>query len=457
MSLDDLLEKLSSGNYEQAILGKLISQRGFIEEYEPFLKEEYFYYDTHKDILKTILNLYKQEKPTDIFTVIEALKEQNILDEIGGAAYILGMQDHLPSKELFDNYFKALEELAYKRRVLEGAEKLIEDIADNKLIDNALEEFKTVTELPTASDGYEDCNMDVVMQEFYEEVDNPEIEKKYKTGIEIIDKCTNGLAKGELISIGAASGVGKSALSLKIAMNIYENSLKDDEEIKILIISREMASKEFAKRIVSSKTGINKLKFENKQFSPDDWERMINTITLYSSKNMRIDTKSKTIYDIKRHVKKFKPDILIVDYVQLITPTDSKESRERQVANISRELKNFTIDYDMTVIQLSQLADKGHNYRPHGETYMRESRAVFHDANIVIYIHRPCEEKELNEIYKSTGFRERQSFEEFKETVDNMNQREMMLTEIIIDKNRGGGTGKRAYWFEGSSLTYYAI
>lgn len=457
MSLDDLLEKLSSGNYEQAILGKLISQRGFIEEYEPFLKEEYFYYDTHKDILKTILNLYKQEKPTDIFTVIETLKEQDILEEIGGAAYILGMQDHLPSKELFDSYLKALEEFAYKRNILEGAEKLIEDIADNKLIDNALEEFKATTELPTASDGYEDCDLDVIMQELYEELDNPNVETRYKTGIEIIDKHTNGLGKGELISIGAASGVGKSALSLKIAMNIYENSIKGDEKIKILIISREMASKEFAKRIISSKTGIDKLKFDNKSFSASDWERMINAITLYSSKDIRIDTKSKTIYDIKRHVKKFKPDILIVDYIQLVTPTDSREARERQVANISRELKNMTLDYDMTVIQLSQLADKGHNYRPHGETYMRESRAIYQDSNVVIYIHRPSEEKEIEEIYKSTGFSERQSFNDFKDTVDTMNQRDMILTEIIVDKNRAGSTGRRAYWFEGAGITYFAI
>ena len=88
---------------------------------------------------------------------------------------------------------------------------------------------------------------------------------------------------------------------------------------------------------------------------------------------------------------------------------------------------------------------------------MRESRAIYQDSNCVLYIHRPSEEKELEEIYRSTGFSERQSFNEFKETVESMNQKGMILTEIICDKNRAGTTGRRAYWFEGSSLTYYAI
>ena len=76
---------------------------------------------------------------------------------------------------------------------------------------------------------------------------------------------------------------------------------------------------------------------------------------------------------------------------------------------------------------------------------------------MVIYIHRPSEEKEIEEIYKSTGFSERQSFNDFKDTVDTMNQRDMILTEIIVDKNRAGSTGRRAYWFEGAGITYFAI
>ena len=210
-------------------------------------------------------------------------------------------------------------------------------------------------------------------------------------------------------------------------------------------------------RIVSSKTGIDKIKFDNKSFSTDDWQKMINSISLYSSKDIRIDTKSKTILDIKRHVKHFKPDILIVDYIQLITPTDSKESRERQVANISRELKNFTLDYNMLVIQLSQLADKGNNYRPHGETYMRESRAIYQDSNLVVYIHRPTESKELEQIYKNSKYKESRSFDEFMEVINTMEENGYILTEIILDKNRAGNTGKRVYWFEGKSLTYFAI
>lgn len=451
------MNKLINISYEKAILGALINFRTTIEDNAAILNENLFYQENHKYIFRTVMNLYKQNKPTDILTLIEELKNLDLLEEVGGIAYITSLGTYLPGESFFDPFIKELQELAFKRHIVTSSYKLIEDIQSGKETNSSLEDFKTVTSESTALEEYSDCSLVNIMQDLYEELDNPTIEKKYKTNIAVIDKNTNGLGKGELISIGAASGVGKSALSLKIAMNIYEEAIKKDEKVKILIISREMASKEFAKRIVSSKTGIDKMKFDNKDFSSSDWEKMLNSISLYSSKDIRIDTRSKTILDIKRHVKQFNPDILIVDYVQLITPTDNKESRERQVANISRELKNLTLDYNMVVIQLSQLADKGHNYRPHGETYMRESRAIYQDSNLVIYIHRPTESKELEQIYKHSNFKESMSLDDFLEMKANMEDKGYILTEIIVDKNRAGTTGKRAYWFEGRSLTYFAI
>lgn len=451
------MNNLVNESYERAILGGILNNKELIADYESILCESLFTTENHKLIFNTVKRLYKENRPTDVLSVIEELKHKNLLEKAGNISYITNLSIYLPGESLFDPFLKELQELELRRNMITASYKLAEDIRSGSDINSSLEQFNSLKIENISSDEYSECNLDYIMQELYEELDNPTAEIKYKTGIAVIDKNSNGLGKGELVTIGAASGVGKSALSLKIAMNIYEESIKKDEKIKILIISREMASKEFAKRIVSSKTGIDKIKFDNKSFSTDDWQKMINSISLYSSKNIRIDTKSKTILDIKRHVKHFKPDILIVDYIQLITPTDSKESRERQVANISRELKNFTLDYNMLVIQLSQLADKGNNYRPHGETYMRESRAIYQDSNLVVYIHRPTESKELEQIYKNSKYKESRSFDEFMEVINTMEENGYILTEIILDKNRAGNTGKRVYWFEGKSLTYFAI
>ncbi len=177
-------------------------------------------------------------------------------------------------------------------------------------------------------------------------------EEKIKTGISIIDKCTNGLGKHELITIGAGSGVGKSAIALKIAINAYFANKK------VLIFSREMSKKQIAKRILLSQTGISKKQFENREFTNYDWERTYETIKRFSERNMILDDKSSTIQMFKSKMRREKPDLVIVDYTQLVTPSNTKESRERQVAEISRELQQMARDFDTTIIQLSQLAER---------------------------------------------------------------------------------------------------
>ena len=143
------------------------------------------------------------------------------------------------------------------------------------------------------------------------------------------------------------------------------------------------------------------------------------------------------------------PDILIVDYLQLMTPLDGKVSRERQIADISRELKNMTLDYDMVVMQLSQLAEKGiGNYRPNGESHIRESRAPYHDSNIVIYIHEPSEDVELGQFLKSSSIEERrrQSVEDFKLAKEKYREElGQRFQEIIVDKNRNGDITRASY------------
>ncbi len=141
-----------------------------------------------------------------------------------------------------------------------------------------------------------------------------------------------------------------------------------------------MTKEQVAERIILSHNGISKKKYEDRSFNSEDWQRIVKTMEAFSTDDIKIDDKISTIQGIKKELRSFKPDVLIVDYVQLLTPNSSKDSRERQVAELSRELKKITIDYGIIVLQLTQLAEKGTgNYRPHGESYTRESRAIYHD------------------------------------------------------------------------------
>ena len=219
-----------------------------------------------------------------------------------------------------------------------------------------------------------------------------------------------------------------------------------------------MTKEQIAERIILSETKIPKNKYENRDFNGDDWVKLVNVLENFTTENIIIDDKSGTIFDIQRQVKRYKPDILIVDYVQLLTPINDKESRERQVADLSRQLKNMTIDLDMIVIQLTQIAEKGSgNYRPQGESYTRESRAIYHDSNIVIYLHEVTEETEIETARKRTVFEERGSLEDMKETLEKYKETGTKFIEVIVDKNRNGTVGSNYMWFKGDELEYYPV
>ena len=444
------MSKLANSDYEEVIIGSIMKNRKYLEEHEGEINEELFFYEEHKLIIGAILSLYKKDKGTDYLSVSDELDRQGVLDYIGGDNYLTRVRKAHQNKEYFSQYLEELKELAYKRIVVEASESLVESLESGDDINTCLDKFERATERLNASE--EDNTLASSLGEIFEELSTGKKINKVKTGISIIDKCTNGIAPSELITIGAKSGVGKSALSIRIAINMF-NAGK-----KILIVSREMSKKQVTERILLSHSGVTKEAYENRDFTDNDWVRIVETMEAFTTNRIIIDDKISTIAEIKQAVRKHKPDVLIVDYVQLLTPSNPRDSRERQVADISRELKKMTSDFDMIVIQLTQLAEKGlGNYRPSGESYTRESRAIYHDSNIVVYVHHVTEEKEIEIAHRSTVLKERQSLEQTKHILKNWEGIGTRLVEIIVDKNRSGSIGSKYYWFSGTDMGYYPI
>ena len=444
------MSKLTNGDYEMGVLGGLIKYKGMLQDNEGDLSEELFYYDNHKDIFRAIMYLYKQDKPLTKAGVSERLNQLDLLDEVGGKQYIDSLEDEIPNKYFLVPYIGELKELAYKRMVVESAQQLIEGTESGEDINTLLDKFERATEVPEASQ--DNNSLGDIMANIFDELESGTVIDKVKTGIPIIDKCTNGIAPSELVTIGAKSGVGKSALAVRIAINMFKAGKK------VLIVSREMSKKQVAERILLSHSGVTKEQYENRDFNDEQWVRIVETMEAFSGDGIIIDDKISTIQEIKQAVRRTKPDVLIVDYVQLLTPSNPRDSRERQVAEISRELKKMTSDFDMVVIQLTQLAEKGiGNYRPSGESYTRESRAIYHDSNSVIYVHHVTEEKEIEIAHHSTPLKERQSVEDTKKMLKRFEENGTRLIEIIVDKNRSGSVGSGYYWFSGAEMAYYSI
>lgn len=450
MEIKENIYSMGNLEAEQSILGSILLDKSCIEHIESLVSND-FSKEYNRIIFESMINLNKKNKPIDLITLTSELKSKGLLEHVGGVSYITSLSTIVPTTSNIKHYVDIVKVLSDKRKVIKASYGLIENIRSGKDIDSSMVVFEKECVIDNTAYNEADSIVEVLSELFDDMQEKPE--EKIKTGISIIDKCTNGLGRHELITIGAGSGVGKSAIALKIAINAYE------QEKKVLIFSREMSKKQIAKRILLSRTGISKNKFENREFTDMDWKRTIDVINSFYKRNMILDDKSSTIQMFKNKMRKERPDLVIVDYTQLVTPSNTRESRERQVAEISRELQQMARDFDTTIIQLSQLAEKGSgNFRPTGESYTRESRAIYHDSHIVIYMHRVTEEKELEKAYKSIpAFHERGSFEDIKATIEARANSGIRFVEINVDKNRDGEPGSNFYWFKGSDLDYYSI
>lgn len=434
------MNNLSNVTSELVTLSALLRDDVARKQYS-YLTYEHFYYMENQSVFEAIIALLKADKPISKATVLAQIEKDGNIADID-MEYLQKIESYRVPSAHVEACVRDLEGYRYTRIVLEGSRMLSKAIESGEPIDLSLNEFNKL--LGQTIHAEEKDGLNDIFSNLFDEYSSDKKVDKFLTGIPVIDKVTNGFARGELVTIGAKSGVGKSTLSLRIALNMFKR-----EDIKILIISREMSKEQIGERIIATHTDIDKKTFEEKTFSEKDWQRIVQVMETYGSDKFIIDTRSKTIEDIKRRVIKEEPDILIVDYLQLLTPLDSKVSRERQIADMSRELKNLTLDNDMVVIQLSQLAEKGiGNYRPTGESHIRESRAPYHDSNIVIYIHQPTEDLELDQIRKNCSVEayRKISKEEFKEKMEaNREECGLRLQEIIVDKNRNGETLRKPY------------
>lgn len=449
--VNETLYNICNIEAEQSVLGAILLDKDCIE-FIGDLKPSDFSKEYNKIIFEIMTKLHKKHKPIDLVTITKELRDIGMLENVGGISYITELSTIVPSTSNINHYANIVKELSNKRNLILEAYKLIDNLREGKDIDTSLNIFEKSSGLNTSNNNIESSNtLSEIMVNILEKLEGKP-EDKIKTNLKVIDKHTNGIGKKELVAIGAGSGVGKSAIALKIAIEAYKQGKK------VYIISREMSKEQVAERIIFSNTGIKKQKYENRDFDDNDWKHIIDSMELYSTDKIIIDDTTATIQGIKRAVKMYKPDLLIVDYVQLLTPTSKNNSREREVAEFSRELKNITLDFEMSVIQLTQLSDKGRgNTRPKGESYTRESRSIYHDSNVVIYIHQVTEESELENAYKRTIFNDRCSFEDMKTTVQNYEEQGVKFVEIIVDKNRNGSVGSNFYWFKGEDLSYYPV
>lgn len=407
---------------EQVVLGVLINDKDKIYEVEDILGLDDFYYENHREIYKGILNLRARDKDIDLITLSEELRARGVLEKCNGITYLSELSSSAIYLNNLRNYSDIIIDKANRRRIIKACMRAIDESHRESLVEQVVEELDDNIHKAYSSSAMEEMEpimntlQDTMTQIEARYLDKKEIEG-ISTGYKDLDKVTSGLQPGDLIIIAARPSMGKTAFALNIAQYVSRHA-------KVGIFSLEMPKIQLIQRMLAARCLIPLSNIKSGRLKEADLQKLMEGAANLSKRKIFIDDTSTTIATIRGKARSLKHkeglDVLIIDYLQLIESTGVSNSREQEVAKISRELKRMAKSLKITVIALAQLsraAESRRDPRPMLSD-LRESGSIEQDADMVIFPYR--------EIYYDKELKEK----------NKDNEREVM--EIIIGKNRNG-------------------
>ena len=430
---------------EQATINALLTDAQSLYAIEKISTDD-FYTAANALIFKAIKDLHEQDKPIDLVAVNEELKKADTDKAFQNTAiqYINDIMLKLYPTQGIEYYIEILKDKSLRRKIIKECRETITATLESKEDPAAIKAGLSETLDQIRSDESDESDrLYDVLSEVFDELENFDEEelRKYYTGIPDLDNLTHGLHKSEVTVLAGRPGTGKTAMAVQIAMKLAGKGLK------VLFISREMSQGQIAKRILTTQQGIEGKKLRGfKITSLDDWTALSEALVTTSNLPIYINTRAKTIPSIKSKIRETKADVLIIDYLQLLEPSSKHTNREREVAELSREIKNISLDFKIPVLLLSQLNRLAATRKPNLAD-LRESGAIEQDANTVLLLYRPTPEKLQEFLNSGHDFINRDLLQQIK-------SRGNELIQAIVAKQRDGETGEFYLEFKASKLTF---
>ncbi|MBN1107998.1 MAG: replicative DNA helicase [Bacteroidales bacterium] len=382
---------------EEAVLGAIMLEKEAVITVLDILKPESFYKDAHRKIFKAISDLTSREFPVDLYTVTEELRAHNELESVGGPVYLTQLTSKVVSAANVDYHSRIVAQKYIQRELIRVSTEIqarsFDDTWDvTELLDYSENELFQIAE---GNIKREVAPINIVIKEAIREIE--EAGKREDalvgtpSGFTRLDRLTSGWQKSELIIVAARPSMGKTAFALSMA-----RSMAIDHGKSVAIFSCEMSSIQLVNRLIIAETDIPGDKLRNGRLSEEEWKQLDNRIKKLVQAPIYIDdTPAISIFELRAKCRRLmaqrKLDIVIVDYLQLMSGPDNAGSREQEVSNISRSLKSIAKELNVPIIALSQLNRsvemRGGTKRPLLSD-LRESGAIEQDADMVVFIHR---------------------------------------------------------------------
>ena len=408
---------------EQTVLASCMIDHIAVEKVINLLKYDDFYYEANKEIYDSIKQIHLQNIPVDAVTVFEELKKRGKIDYVGGFEYLVTLTENIITSKNVEAYCNIIREKSTLRKLIDASQEIIEkgykenddvqriiELAESRIFsisqNRSINSFSEIKEV-----------LMTVFNQLEERAKSGGNLTGLTTGYTDLDRMTSGLQKSDLILLAARPSMGKTALALNIAMNTVKTGSS------VALFSLEMSKEQYVQRIISMESMVDSAKLRTGNLEDDDWTRLIDTMSLISSYDVYIDdTPSVSLFEMMSKCRRLKIekglDLIIVDYLQLMSDGGKNDNRQQEISNISRGLKALSRELSCPVMALSQLSrapELRTDHRPIMSD-LRESGAIEQDADVVMMLYR-------DEYYH-------------KEESEKKG-----ITEVIITKQRNGPVG----------------
>ncbi len=423
---------------EEAVLGSILINPEALHDVAAFLQPDDFFIVKNSWVWEAILRIQERNEEIDYLTVVEELRQQARLQEIGGPAYITYLINHTPSSIYAEAYGRIVERASLRRKMLSAASEIArlaheEDADINEIIDRAEQSLFEVTERRL---NKELVPIRLAISDYFDRIEylyqQPDVPRGVPTGFTDLDRLLGGLQKSDLCIVAGRPGMGKTSWLLSVALNAAR-AIKG----RIAIFSMEMSNEQIVQRLVSSETGISTHVLRQGQLQERDWTLFVQATGSLSGLRIYLDdtpalspvqmrTKCRRLYN------EYGLDLIMVDYLQLMTSgTGRQENRVQEISFISRHLKQIARELNVPVLaaaQLSRAVEQRQDKRPQLSD-LRESGSIEQDADVVMFIYR-------DEVYNEETERKNQA-------------------DVIVAKHRNGPTGSVTLYFR-KELTQFA-
>jgi len=433
-----MIEKLppQSIEAEMAVLGSMLLDRDAIGHAIESLNPSSFYKEAHRKIYNAIVRLFDDNKAVDLVTVVEALKKDKALDEIGGPSYITNIASSVPTSANIAHYSRIVKEKGILRNLINASTQIASECYNTAHdVDSLIDKAEQII-FDIASKKVESRSIPLreVIRDSIETIDNLYQRKENITGLATgfrdLDIRTAGLQPSDLIVVAGRPSMGKSAFATCIA----EHAGVVDKK-PVAFFSLEMSKEQLVQRLLCSHARVDAHKVRTGFLSQADWPRLVTAAGKLSEAPIFIDdSPGVSVMEIRAKARRLKAQndirLIVIDYLQLMQGPARADSRQQEISEISRSLKALARELNVPIIAISQLSravEQRSDHRPQLSD-LRESGAIEQDADLVILLLR---EEYYNPTEENKG-----------------------IAEAIIAKQRNGPVGSMHLTFVGEYMRF---